>query len=434
MKPRTQHIAKHLALGFFVMVIAPGNLSGQDLANSAANVPAPGMTLRDRPSLLDGPGSPITLMREHGVDLGVTYTGFTQSLISGQGDQRWRFGGKLLSKLNLDGRALGLWQGFSLNLVGEWNQGLNVNRAGGTIFNPNTALAFPQNGGSGADLSITLTQSFHERVSLSVGKFNMLDLASGTPLVSGGGVEGFWNIGLAGPFSGLGVPYATGASLSIRTDTAQTSFMIYDPRNSQQRAGIRGWGQEGVTGRFSVTLPAKLAARSGYHTFAVIGSSKTGLNFADIPQLVLPEGSGTSVGTKKGVWYAGYSVQQYVWQDPNRPGAGWGFFGQFGFGDNNPNPLNWMAVAGISGTGLIPGRPLDRFGSGFYQYHLSSELLGGLQALGIDVLRAEKGWETFYTFAITPWFRLTADIQVVTPGDRRRDTAVFVGFGTQVRF
>jgi porin len=48
----------------------------------------------------------------------------------------------------------------------------------------------------------------------------------------------------------------------------------------------------------------------------------------------------------------GYSVQQYLWEDPNTPGVGWGLFGQVGFSDSNPNPFGWMMLAGLGGTGL----------------------------------------------------------------------------------
>lgn len=372
-------------------------------------------------------------LREGGVDFGATYTHFGQGLVAGQGDHQWQFGGTLFANLGISGPTIGLWNGFSIDMVGQWSQGDNVNGGSGTLLPPNTAQAFPLNGRSSADLALTFTQRIGQRVSVRFGKFNMLDTAARTPLLGGGGLDSFWNVGLAAPISGLVPPYLVGASVSVSTGPAQMSFMIFDPRSVVGRVGLKGWGEDGVTGRFAVTFPAKLAGRSGYHTFTAIASSKTGLNLADIPELALPPESGATLGRKQGSYYVGYSVQQFLRQNPSRPGVGWGVFGQVGVADSNPNPLAWMVLAGVGGTGLLPGRPLDRFGSGYFRYTLSEDLTDGLRLLGVN-LRAEQGWETFYNFAITPWFYVTADVQVVAPGVHRRETAALAGLRAQFRF
>ncbi|MGH7795243.1 MAG: hypothetical protein ACREQ2_10135 [Candidatus Binatia bacterium] len=206
-----------------------------------------------------------------------------------------------MGKLTFDGAKLGLWEGFSISTVGEFNYGDNLNGDGGTLLAVNTALNFPQNGGSGGDVSLTLTQRFGERVSLTVGKFNMIDAASRTPLLGGGGIDSFWNTGLAAPFTGLVPPYLTGAALNISTQPAQISLMIYDPQNAQQRTGLDHWGDDNVTGRLSLTFQAKIAGRTGYHTLQAIGSGKTGTDLADIRALILPPGSDRTLGTNQGI-------------------------------------------------------------------------------------------------------------------------------------
>jgi porin len=167
----------------------------------------------------------------------------------------------------------------------------------------------------------------------------MLDAASRTPLLGGGGIDTFWNVGLAGPITGLVPPYLTGAAVNITTQPAQISPMLYDPRHAQQTTGLEDWGEDGVTGRLSVTFRLRIAGRAGYHTLMAVGSNRKGTDLADIPYLLLPPEVGEEIGIKKGTYYLGYSVQQYLWQDPNTPGAGWGIFGQAGMADGNPNPF-----------------------------------------------------------------------------------------------
>ena len=52
---------------------------------------------------------------------------------------------------------------------------------------------------------MTLTQELSEELSVTIGKFNMLTLASQTPLVGGGGIDTFMNRAFALPSTGVGV-------------------------------------------------------------------------------------------------------------------------------------------------------------------------------------------------------------------------------------
>jgi porin len=139
-----------------------------------------------------------------------------------------------------------------------------------------------------------------------------------------------------------------------------------------------------------------------------------GTDLADIPELLLPSESGTALGTKQGFYFVGYSVQQFLWEHPHTPGAGWGLFGQVSFSDSNPNPFAWMLLAGLGGTGLIPGHSLDRCGAAYFLYTFSDELTDRLWVFGLD-LGDEYGGELFYNAAVTPWCRLSGDLQIITP-------------------
>ena len=53
--------------------------------------------------------------------------------------------------------------------------------------------------------------------------------------------------------------------------------------------------------------------------------------------------------------------------------------------------------------------------------------------LGLD-FGDEHGGEIFYHAAVTPWFRLTGDLQIIRPGDHRRDPALFTGVSAHIKF
>ena len=401
-------------------------------ASSPADVQQ--VSLQNRPGLFDGPDSPLDTLRQHGIDLALSYTEFTQGLVGGDGNHSWRLGGKMLGKVVLDGSKLHLWRGFFINLTGELNDGANVNGTGGTVLLENTALAFPQDRGTGGDLSLNVTQRIGENISFSIGKFDMINAPSRTPILGGGGLDTFWNIAFAAPPSGVLPPYVMGGSLSVSTKPATFTFMLYDPTNAQQKVGINGWGTQGITGRVSARFPAKIRNLPGFHTFTFAASSQTGLDLEDIPQLILPPGSGNILRGKAGYYFGSYSVQQYLHQDKSRPGTGWGLFAQLSISDSNPNPLAGNVLVGVGGTGLLRKRSLDRVGVGYFHYYFSDALKRGLINTIDFRLDDEQGMEAFYNFAVARWFRIAADLQVIEPGNGSYRTEIYAGISGQLRF
>lgn len=416
--------------------ILPGvALAQSNAASNASPTPeVPQVALQNRPGLFDGPGSPLETLRKSGIDLAITYTEFGQGLAAGDGNHSWRLGGKMLGKVTIDGSRLHLWKGFSINLTGELNNGADVNGTGGTILIKNTALAFPQDSGTGGDLSLNVTQKLGERVSLSLGKFDMINAPSRTPILGGGGLDTFWNIAFAAPPSGVLPPYMTGGNLSVTTKPGTFTFMLYDPANAQQKAGLRGWGTQGITGRISARFPAKIRNLQGFHTLTFAASSQTGLDLEDIPQLVLPPESSKLLNAKTGYYFGSYAVQQYFHQDKGCPGSGWGMFAQASISDSNPNPLAGNLLAGLGGTGFWRKRPFDRAGIGYFRYFFSDALKRGLENTINFKLGDEQGMEAFYNLAVMRWFRIAADFQLIQPGDSSFSTEVYAGISGQVRF
>ena len=82
----------------------------------------------------------------------------------------------------------------------------------------NTAWAWPTAGDKDKDTSIIVTQKFGDQVSVTVGKFNMLDQAYKTPIRGGGGYDEFMNIAPTAPVTGIIPPYLLGGNLTIKTE------------------------------------------------------------------------------------------------------------------------------------------------------------------------------------------------------------------------
>jgi porin len=417
----TQRLAN--ALVFSMIVAAAGTVLPQSAVAED--------TIWQQSTILGVPNGPKQALQDAGIDLSVNYTGFYQGLVSGEGDRDWEFGGKTGVIANFDGEKLGLWPGLYVNAHAEFIHGSNVLAQGdGSILPVNTALAFPTLGGSDTDLSLIVTQVFSEHTSLSVGKFNMLDAAAKTPLIGGGGLTTFMNTGLAAPISGVTPPYIIGGILSYKTEPANFTLMVYDPRNAQDEHVIRNPFEDGVTTSVSVTVPVDIAGRSGYHSVRGVYSTVDGTNFSDIPDLMLPPES-RDIGTIDGYWFASYAVQQILVQDAEDPTKGWGLFGQIAVSDGNPNPFGWSGYIGLGGSSLFESRPDDRFGLAYFYYGFSDDLLDGLEELGFDY-SDESGIEAYYNYAVTPWFNMTGDAQVIWPG-AGDETAVFLGLRAQLK-
>jgi porin len=159
-----------------------------------------------------------------------------------------------------------------------------------------------------------------------------------------------------------------------------------------------------------------------------------------------------NIPPKKGNWMFTITGEQYLWtpegsafptgenmkdyflptQDfvTNAPGVG--IFYRFAYTPEDRNPWNIVASLGVGARGIIPGRPYDRMGIGWYGMYES----GDFQDIPIvgEALGDESGFEAFYNFAITPWLQLSASAQYINQGLAGRDNAWALGTRLFLRF
>ena len=417
-----------------------GGASGAEEA--VVEPPRPPASIWERPELLRTGGGPLDWIESRGVDLKLWLTQFYQGDVSGDGEHEWQYGGQGDLIVTADLSQFGLWEGLGLNVHAKGQFGDDTNFNGdGSILPINTAMAFPGLFGEDGDLSsVHFTQKLPGGMALAIGKIDMLDVASKTPLVGGGGILGFQNLAFAAPPSGLVPGSAFGALLSVPIERVKLTLGVYDPTDATARSGLSDPFEEGVTGLLSVTVPIAIAGRQGFHSLSAKANNVQGLNASDVAAILLPPESGAVIGQEQGEWNVTYSFQQYLVGAPGAPGGGWGIFGQIGRSDANPTPLEWFGNIGITGTGLIPGRHDDRFGFGYFQLSFSDDLVDGLREAAALIpdpppdlfIGDEDGFELFYEAAVTGWFRLTASVQLIDPHVTASDRAVFTGLRAHV--
>ncbi len=81
---------------------------------------------------------------------------------------------------------------------------------------------------------------------------------------------------------------------------------------------------------------------------------------------------------------------------------------------------------------MVPSRSRDTFGIGYFLYNFSDDLENAAEPLAR--YRDEEAVEIFYNLALTPWLRITADLQIIDPVTVASDTAVVTALRANVAF
>jgi porin len=367
-----------------------------------------------------------------GVVVEPALTQFYQGLAAGDGDHEFEYGGKAEFLLTVDLGKLGLWNGLSAVVHGEYNYGRTPAFAGGALLPNNTAMAFPYQNEDGGDLtSVFLRQRFGQTAALTVGKINMVDSYGSAREFSGGrGIEKFQHIAFVAPVTGIVPAVIFGAIGTVTAPHVTFSLMVYDPKSALTRTGFEDPFEEGVALSGSVQLASRWLQRSGKHVLTAIWSSQDGINLRNLPDVNLPAGSADRLSKTRERYYFSYAFEQTLGRSQADPRKAFGLFGQASVSDGNPNPLAWSVLGGVGGASPIPGRSGDTLGAAAFYYAVSGDLVDNLRG----ILRGrEYGAEIFYNMAVTPWLRVTADLQVVSPALAGHDLAVILGVRAQIR-
>lgn len=379
-------------------------------------------------------------LEDNGWEFNLFNTQFFQGVASGGLEQEWAYGGKLDYLINVDGEKSGLWQGLFVDFHAETRYGEDVNAAGGLLTPSNIVMSFPDPDAHVTSITgLKVTQAVSENLVLFAGKINTLQeyplKYSPGPTTNLPGLAGFMNTQLVfNPIMGRTVPYSTfgvgGAFLADGFPIA--SLTAFDP-TERATDGLDEIYGEGVTIVPNLLLPIQLFDRPG---IVHLGGTYSTADYRSVdPEAYLdlpPEviAAGGPVESESWALYA--NCFQTLWVDPSVENRGWGFFIQSGISDGNPNPVEFVVNGGIGGRSMLAGRTLDSFGVGYFYLGLSDNFVN-LVSPFIE-LQDEQGFEAFYNYAVTPWCRLTFDLQVVNPSATALDTAIIPGLRLQTIF
>jgi porin len=289
---------------------------------------------------------------------------------------------------------------------------------------------------------VKFTQALSENFVTFFGKINMLDQFN-MPFTGARALDGFWNLGLSFPVVvARTLPYSTlGAGAAILQDGAPVfSMMVVDTNDATTTSGFSTFFDNGATIYANVTLPTKFFGLPGQQ--GISGTFSTG-KFNDLqPTAYFDPNVGLVVttGFVRDSWSLFYSANQALWVDPCNPKHAYGLFTTIGTADNGPSPIRFAANVALYGSSPITARASDTFGIGYTFTRYSSPVRD--QASALVPIGNDQAVELFYNYAVTPWFNVAPDLQVVFPAPEETlppnrqpiDTALVLGLRAKIEF
>ena len=368
-----------------------------------------GPSLMQRNMLTGNWGGLRNQLLEKGVKLNLEFTEYYQGMFSGEGNDDFEFGGRADALVDFDTEKLGLWNGggFHTHLTYRFGE-IPVFR-GGALWPPSTGSILPL--GKEDDVvgtSLYLSQRFGGSASLILGKINAVDLLANDPFFGGWGNHRFMNIALVAPPSGVLPPVIMGAIFNYRIVPYNLTFMVYDPQDRTGDYWPDGLFSDGVNLSLGGTWAGNLFGRVSSINLTGIYSTEEKI---DLREIALPPELRT--GTKEWAYNISIKVTHLLLESATHPGQGLGFYAKGAVADGNPNPIEASLSGGFAGHKLVRGRPSDVFGIGYFYYNFSKDLKSALRPL--FNFNDEQGVEIYYNLAVTPWFRVTADLQWLDP-------------------
>jgi porin len=199
---------------------------------------------------------------------------------------------------------------------------------------------------------------------------------------------------------------------------ANVSLLVVSTNGQPNTSGFEDLSGNAITVAGEGRVRTDFFGLTGHQLFGAAFSNK---EFTSIDQRLGSIIETRTFRAEKGSWGIYYNFDQYLYEPKKGADQGVGIFGRLGVSDGNPNFMKFFGSFGVGGKGMFESRPHDQFGWGFYYLNIDNPSLQG-PLRTIKFLRDEYGFEAFYNFAITPWARLTPDIQVVRGAQKDKVT------------
>jgi porin len=367
-----------------------------------------------------------------GMTFDLSITQVYQGVIHGGRDQSWNYAGRGDFLFNLDTGKAGLWQGGFLTIEAEGNWGNNINRRTGSIMPVDSSDIYPEPGGDNIDVpNVTYAQFVSPHLGFVVGKMVTLSATAGdmNAFAHGKGDDNFMNlafninpVALIMPYSGLGagVVWLPGKT----PDDAVVQLAVIDAEGNPGTTGFDTVFEGGTIYSAEGRIRTDVFGKTGHQLVGGIYSDKLYNSIDQNARFIIQN---RALRQTSSAWSIYYNFDQFLYEPVKGSGKGIGLFGRFGISDGDPNPIKTFWSVGLGGKGVCPGRTNDSFGVGYYAIYTSNQGLA-------DRLDDEWGIETYYTFALTPWAELTADLQYVDSALANSDPALVLGARLRIKF
>ena len=374
--------------------------------------------------------------REGLADNGLTFFGditqYYQGVTAGGLTRKFEYGGRGDYLIDVDTRKIGLWEGGHFDLRAETRLGQDCNQNDGTVALSNFAMALPRPGQNVTALTgVQYTHDLSESVSVFFGKLNLLD---GTPAAYARGMRlnYFWNAAMQSNLSRSYLfPSTSGVGFTVRDEVEPVfNFYLLDTHYTPTTSGLSTLFANGMVAYGEYRWRTNWCDLPGHSAVGFLYStaSRTALD-SNPYQLLQAILSGAPLPTKDSAWTATYRCDQVLYADAEDPRRNWTLNSDLGLTDGNPNPIRWFANLSLVGGSPIRGRENDSIGIGYYHLGVSN-----LPILTTHGFGAENGVELFYNAAVTPWFHVTPDVQILDPAQQHNATALIVGIRARLSF
>ncbi len=377
-----------------------------------------------------------TWLQDRGIRLRGQYTAISMVNVQGGLDRGYYGGAPLGVTLTADLERLVGVPGATVFVDWEYFQWFNSPfppteslNPSGSYVGDNTNLIDPDTNVLGQVAQLFWSQNLlGDRLNLQFGK---MDVNAAFAVV---GPAGAFQNSIAmftstlNPFMATYPNETTGLQVSLQpTDSIQALFgwfdgttAAFDPATGQTgpATGPRGpstffdndghWflvGELDAGWQIDPTRPGTAGAGAWVQTgtSATAGTSETGVR--DVPGFYLQ--------ASQALWTESAALAD--------AGGGVRLFGQFGWSPASKNPVGWSMMAGVSATGIVPGRPADAIGVlGAYSsfsddpaIYESTTRDGGTGPSG----GVETAIEAFYLLQLLPWLYVQPGLEWIgTPG------------------
>ncbi len=322
-------------------------------------------------------------LAKKGITFDVSLTQVYQGIVGGGKDELWKYGGRGDLTINVDTQKLGLWPGgfFTAEVEGNYNE--SVNNQTGALMPVNSNQIYPLPASDNLNVSaFNFTQFLSPYFGVTLGKYATITSTSGdmNEFAHGKGDTQFMNLAFNfNPVIALTVPYSTLGAGAIVLPTkdpneAIVSLLVLQANGKSSTSGFSDVNQNELTFVGEGRIRTNFFGLTGHQLLGMTTSNRQYTSLDQNARVIIPTGA---LEDKKGSWNMYYNFDQYFYEPKKGSGQGIGIFGRFGASDGNPNFMHYFYSIGVGGKGVIPGRPLDSYGIGYYYIDITSPTFTG---------------------------------------------------------